>query len=143
MNIHTLSDNVLVKQSIPPQTVTDDVEGTGVDCLGYEGLLVIVDVGNIPTGNTLTVKLQESSDDGVADAYADITGATTGALAPANDDEPYLIELNLSERERYVRAFASETGATPIVGVEFVLFRARRLVPSQDNTVVQVGFARA
>jgi len=139
--IHTPSDNILVKQSLAPQQITDNTEGDGIDCQGYEVLLVVVEAGDMGTGTT-TVKLQESSDDGDADAYADITSATV-ALAAAGENEPYLIEVNLSERERYIRAFASETNADGLVSATFCLMTGRHLPPTQDNTVVQIGFARA
>jgi len=143
MSIRTPSDHILVKQSVAPQLITDTTNGTGVDCLGWETLQVIPNVGDIPTGDTVTIKLQESSDDGDSDAYADITGATTAALAPAADDEPYTFDVNLSERERYIRAVVSETGAgTSIVGVIFNLMDGRTLPPTQDNTPIQVGYAR-
>lgn len=139
--IHTPSDHILVKQGIAPQTVGDDVEGNGIDCQGYETLLVIIEAGDMGTGTT-TVKLQQSSDDAAADPYADITDATQDMVA-AGENEPYLIEVNLSERERYIRAFASETNADGLVSVTFCLMTGRHLPPTQDNTVIQIGYARA
>lgn len=136
--IRTPSDHFLVKQGIPPQTIADDTEGNGIDCVGYETLLVIVEMGDMGT-STDTVKLQQSSDDAAADPYADIADATVSAAA-AGENEPYLIELNLSERERYIRAFASETVADGLLGVTFILMNGRHLPPTQENTVVQIGY---
>jgi len=136
--IRTPSDHFLVKQGIAPQTITDATNGNRIDCLGYETLLVIVEMGNMGT-STDTVKLQESSDDGDADTYADITDATVSADEDG-ENEPYLIEVNLSERERYIRAVASETVADGLLGVTFVLMNGRHLPPTQDNTVVQIGY---
>jgi hypothetical protein len=132
----TPSDSVLVKQSIPPQSIsTATVNGTGVDTQGYESMLVIANAGAV--GTSIAVKLQESSDDGDADAYADITDATTGAVTDA--DEPYIMDVNLSEYERYIRAVATAVGVV-LVGVVFVLGSGRHLPPSQDNTPTQVGY---
>ena len=138
--MHTVSDNLLVKQNIAPQAIASGatVDGTGQDCAGYEQLLVVIEFGVATTGN-LTVKLQESSDNGVGDAFADITGATTGAIDATGDNEPYLMDVNLSERERYIRATATAAGGgNTLVGVSFVLARGRHLPPTQDNTVVKV-----
>lgn len=133
----TPSDSVLVKQAIAPQSISGaSVNGTGIDCLGYESLLVITEAGAV--GTSITVKLQESSDDAAADPYADVTGATTGAVTGAN--EPYIMDVNLSERERYIRPVATAVGIV-LVGVTFVLGSGRHLTPTQDNTVVQVGYA--
>jgi hypothetical protein len=138
--MHTVSDNLLVKQNIAPQDIASgaSVEGTGQDCAGYEQLLAVIEVGLATTGN-ITVKLQESSDNGVADAFADITSATTGAVGTTGDNEPYLIDVNLSEHERYIRAVATAAGGGDVVvGATFVLARGRHLPPTQDNTVVKV-----
>lgn len=137
---HTLSEDALVKQNLAPQSIASGASenGAGQDAQGYETLLAVVAAGVATTGN-VTVKLQESSDDGDADAYADITDATTPAIGPTGDEEPYLIELNLSERERYIRAVATVAGGgSVLVGVTFLLGRGRHLPPTQDNTVVQV-----
>jgi hypothetical protein len=138
--MHTISDNALVYQAIAPQSIASGatVNGTGQDCEGYEQLLADVEVGLATTGN-VTVKLQESSDDGSEDTYADITDATTPAVDPTGDYETYLIEVNLSERERYIRAVATAAGGgTVVCGVSFVLSRGRHLPPTQQNTVVKV-----
>jgi len=147
MNIHTVTDEHLYKRSIAPQAVGSSatVNGAGVDCQGTEGLLAIVNIGAIVDSSniTLTVKLQQSSDDGDSDAYADITDATTDAIANDGQNEVYLIELNMSERERYIRAVV--TGGSSgggLVGCVLELFRRRHGVPTQTNTVVQIGFER-
>lgn len=148
MNIHTMSDHVRPYQSLAPQAVGSaaTVNGTGVDCQGWEGALVVVEMGAIvDTSNiTLTVKVQQSSDDGDADAYADVTDATTGAIPNSGENEVYLIELNMSERERYIRAVVTGGSAGGgLVSATIVPFRGRHLPPTQQNTVVQVGFERA
>jgi hypothetical protein len=140
----TQSDHVLVKQSIAPQAVGSGASATGtaVDCMGYETLLVDVELGAIVDSAdvSVTVKLQQSSDNGVADAFADITSATTGAVANAGQNEPYLFDVNLSECKRYIRAVA--TGGSSgggLVGVSFHLSQKRHNPPTQVNTVTKIG----
>jgi hypothetical protein len=142
MNPNT-SDNVLLKQSIAPQAVGAGatVTGTAVDCASYENLLVDAEFGAIvdAANKTVLVKLQQSSDNGVADAFADITGATTGAQLAAGQNEPYLFDVNLSEHERYIRALAvggSSDGG--LVSVSFHLSGGRHRPPTQVNTVISV-----
>lgn len=138
--MHTISDNALLYQAIAPQSIASGatVNGTGKDCEGYEQLLAVVEVGLATTGN-VTVKLQESSDDADADAYADVTSATTPAAGPSGDYETYLIEVNLSEREKYLRAVATVAGGgTVVCSASFILSRGRHLPPTQQNTVVKV-----
>jgi hypothetical protein len=149
VNIHTISDFHKYVQALAPQAVStgaDVVTGSGVDCEGWEGLLAICEFGAIvDTANiSLNAILQESSDDGSADAYADIANAATGVKLNAGENEVYLIELNLSEIERYVRVTIDGGSAGGgLVEITFVLFRGRRGPPTQENTVVQVGFERA
>ncbi len=146
MNVHTPSDSVLTKQALAPQDIGTGatVNGTGVDCLGHEVAVLEVNAGAIDSGanKSVTVKLQESSDDGDSDAYADVTDATTGAIDNDGQNEPYLIEVNLSERERYLRAVATGGSADGgLVGAVLNLYRSRHNPPTQDNTVVQIGFS--
>jgi hypothetical protein len=140
---NNLSDSVLVKQVIASQSIASGatVDGTGVDCAGYERLTVAIEVGLASTGN-VTVKLQESSDNTGSDPYADIALATTAALDSTTDNEQYLIDVNLSEREQYIRAVATVAGGgTVVCGVVFLLAGGRHLPPTQDNTVVRIGYA--
>jgi len=149
MNIHTITDNMKFVQALAPQSVSTGASvatGAGVDTLGYEALLAIVEVGAVTdtTNYSVMALLQQSSDDGSSDAYADISGATTAAISNAGQNEVYLIEINLSECERYIRCdIDGGSAGGGFIGVSFVLFRARRGVPTQQNTVIQAGFERA
>ncbi len=147
MNIHSPAANVLVKPTLDPESRTASANGLGVDCRGYERALVIFHLGahDRTTGDeTITFKVQESSDDGSVDTYADITGATTGALGNvtpnANSGNVYLIEVNLAKRERYLRGATVAAGTTPIdlCSATILLFNGRNLAVSQDATVVSV-----
>ena len=137
----TPSDTIKVVQSIEPQVLQNTtVNGTGVNCQGWDSALVIVNMGVIGS-TSLTVKLQESSDDGSADAYADITNATTGGIVTADDQAVYIFDVNLSDVEQYLRAVAiSASAVDDNVGVVFCLMSGRHLPPTQAETVVQVGY---
>jgi len=136
-----LSENFLVKQVVAPQAIASgSVNGSSVDCSGYETLLVDIEIGAIvdAANKSLTVKLQDSANNS---DWADITGATTGAILAAGDGEPYLMDVNLSEVERYVRAVATAGSADGgLVAVAFILGKGRHLPPTQVNTVIQVGY---
>jgi hypothetical protein len=53
------------------------------------------------TGTSVTIKLQESSDNGAGDAFADVVGATTAALTAA--PTAVRIQTGLINVERYLR----------------------------------------
>ena len=139
------SESVLVKQSIAPQAVGTGATATGaaVDCQGFETLLVDVELGAIvdTTNISVTVKLQQSSDNGDEDAFADISGATTGAIGHSGANEPYLFDVNLSECERYIKAVATGGSAGGgLVSVAFHLSKARHAPPTQVNSAIRVGY---
>lgn len=140
-----LTSSALVK----PAIVTADLaagaaNGPGVDCLGFTRAVLIVNVGTVTGDHNVTVKVQESSDDGSTDTYADVTGATTGAVTTANDAGlAKFIEVDLSRRERYLRAVATVAGtSTPkaLTSAVWVLFRSSvvNLPPDQDVDTVLV-----
>ena len=80
------------------KTISQDVvaaNGAGaasIDIRGLDGrgtILVTIGTPNA-ADNTIEVQLQESSDDGVGDAFADVAGATTG---PRTADVPEVVEI--------------------------------------------------
>jgi hypothetical protein len=147
MNIHSPSDHALVKPSLDPESRTAGANGRGVDCQGFEKALVVCHLGahDRTTGDeTIEFKIQESSDDGGADAYTDVTGATTGVLGNvvpnATSGNVYLIDLNLAKRERYLRVVTAVAGTTPIdlCSALILLFNPRYAEVTQDGAPVQV-----
>jgi hypothetical protein len=146
-NIHTLSEWVLVKPSLDPESRTAAANGSGVNCAGYDRALAILHLGahDRTTGDeVLDVKIQESSDDAAADAYADVVGgafAQIGNVVPnATRGNVYLLDIKLTKREQYLRAVGTPGGTSPIdlYGVIFILYRGTKAPVTQDATVVNV-----
>ena len=137
---HTPSENSLIKQTLAPQVVAAGaaVNGTGVDCQGFESALVDIEVGAIvaAANKSLTIKLQDSADNST---FADVINATTAAIVAAGQNKPYLFDVNLSERARYIRAVV--TGGSVdggIVSASIHLSSGRHLPPTQDNAAIQI-----
>ena len=64
---------------------TDDTLLTSaINMAGYEGVLFFTTFGTITATAVTSIKVQQSSDDGVADAYGDLAGT---AVAVAADDD--------------------------------------------------------
>lgn len=138
-----LTSSALDKIAIVPATLgAGATNGPGVDCRGYGRANLKVLVGVVPGDNTVTVKLQQSSDNGAGDAYTDVAGATTAAIAAAGGSAVYNIEVDLSKRERWLRAVATTAGTGPAVPTSAVIILHRpgsaNLPPTQDKTVVTV-----
>lgn len=69
---------------------------------------------------SVTIKLQESSDNG-ADAYADVTGATTGALSSGG--QALRVELGLINVERYIKVVTTGTFTNAVFATSFYRHR--------------------
>lgn len=81
---------------------------------GAYGLVMFVHLKAF-TGTSVTIKLQESSDDG-ADAYADVTGATTGALSSA--PQAVRVATGAIDVERYLKVVTTGTFSNAEFGVQ-------------------------
>ena len=147
MNTHTLSENVAVKPLLDPEARTADVNSASIDTLGYDGCLFILHIGahDRTTGDeTLDGALQESSDDGSADAFAPVTGgafAQIGNVVPdATKGNAYLLDVRCARRERFLRIAFAKGGTTPSTayGLTAILYRGAKAPVSQDAPVVKV-----
>lgn len=133
--MHTPSSNIKIVPLFDPQARTATGTSEPVDCRGFTHCTIVVHLGvhDISGGDeTIRWKVQESSDDGVADAYVDVTGATTAtvgvaAVPDATVGEVHTIDLDLQYRERYLQVVSVVAGATisDVYGITAVLSGAR------------------
>lgn len=79
------------------------VDLAGVNASGNRNMLCVYNVG-IGAG-TVTIHVEQSSDNGSADAFADITDATTAAL-----DESGVGYIAFHPTERYIRVVTVDAG---------------------------------
>lgn len=69
------------------------------------------------SGTSVTIKVQESSDNGSGDAFADVTGATTGALTAVGAVRVATGAINV---ERYVRLVTTGTFSNAIFAAQWL-----------------------
>lgn len=102
--------------------------GTGVDFAASTafGLQLYVHLFAF-TGTSVTIKLQESSDNGAGDAYADVTGATTGALTSAPQALRVATGRTLTV-ERYLRVVTTGTFSNAVFAVSAVKNRTSLVI---------------
>lgn len=81
---------------------------------GAHGLVMFVHLKSLGSGS-VTIKLQESSDNS-GDAYADVTGATTGALSSAPD--AVRVATGSIDVERYLKVVTTGTFTDAVFGVQ-------------------------
>lgn len=90
---------------VPASRAAGTTNGTGIDRQGLNSCTLFVQTGassGTPSAISLACKLQESSDDASADAYADITDAAITAITAVNTYAQ--VDVDLTGCERYVRA---------------------------------------
>lgn len=122
-----LSDNINITSVSGHSTAAaSNVTGTGVDMADYTGVLFVAKFGTAASDNTL--KAQSSTDDGSADAYADLEGTLVGV---ASSDEVVFLDIT-NPRERYVRPIGMRGTSSTLEGIWAFRYGKRSL--PEDNT---------
>jgi hypothetical protein len=80
---------------------TTDIETASVNMVGFESVVFQVAFGTITGSAVTSVKLQQSSDDGVADAFSDLEG-TGLTVADTDDNDTFYLEC-VKPQKQYVR----------------------------------------
>ena len=114
------------------QTATT-VDGTGIDCRGYDEALIVLALGTIPSNGTVDVHIEES--DALGSGYADITGAVFAQKVAASGALTYVGRINLRGRERYLRSVVVVANQTVPLGVLAILSQAKVNPVTQVNAV--------
>jgi hypothetical protein len=92
-------------------TSTDNVS---VDTKGFRFALVVVSAGTLTGGTAWTATVQQSSDDGSVDTFADIEASPTAdtqiSLGAGDDGETHAVLIDTSRTERYLKLAWANTG---------------------------------
>ncbi len=128
----------------PPGAIVDNAAFTtaAVDTKGFRHCTFLVILGALDIALAV-FKLQESDDDAVADAYADVDGAdySTDSTLPAatTDNSIYAIRVDLRGRERYLNlSLTGGDGSAGTYATVIAVLEGPEIVPS---TAVQRGLA--
>jgi hypothetical protein len=124
-----------IRSSAAVAAGTTLVTGDAVDMAGYEGCFFMIPIGAIVSGAVTSAKLQQSSDNASADAYADIAGS---AVTIADDDDGGMAIIHIYRpRERYLKALVSRATQNAVVdGIIALRYGARKLPATDDATTV-------
>jgi hypothetical protein len=135
MNIHTLTDQALAKESFTLAITAAVTQGTVIDKQGYEDAMAIFVSAPSGSGTTSDCKLQEGDLANGSDS-ADVASATFAQVTTAGGKKIELMNIDLSKRKRYIRLTHTGVGASAAgqaVGI-IVLFNPRNAAPTQDVT---------
>ncbi len=136
--VNTLTENFKIQRvSNAVAAGTTDINSSSVDMQGSESVTFVVALGAIVAGAVTSVKAQQSSDDGVADAFADLAGS---AITVADDDDNQLVALEIVRpRERYVRCTVDRATQNATVDGIVALLGAPKLAAVTHDTATVVG----
>ncbi len=136
MNLSTATKAIRLSNSVAAATTS--ITSSALDTQGFDGALFIVNMGAIASGSDCTAKLQQSSDDGVADGYSDLLG-TSISIADDDDNQLVLIDIT-SPQKRYLKLVLARATATAVVdSISALLYNAKNEPTTHDSATV-VGF---
>lgn len=114
---------------------TGDNFSAAHEVVGFHRALVLVDAGHVGIGGTIDIKLQESSDAGVQDAWADVPGAAFPQIDETNEAQAFAGCLLLTKRKQYLRIVMTLAVKDSDVGVIMIL------QPKDSRNATQMSFS--
>jgi len=106
------------------------INSDSVDMKGFEGVMFFGVIATADADNFANAA--QSSDDGSADAFADLTGSK---VVPGDDGDSFLIDV-YRPRERYVRCEIDRGGANTATGDIYALQYGARKKPTSHGATV-------
>jgi hypothetical protein len=132
--MQNLTPNILTKR-IENAVVagTTDITSDTVDMQGYSSARFIALLGTLTTTHVTKLLIQQSDDDGSADAYSTI--ATSAQMADGDSNKMIIVEVN-HPTKRYLRATVDRGTANAVIdGVIVELSGAEQRPIAKDASV--------
>ena len=136
-NIHTPSEQVKTAPGFSAAITAATVNGTSVDCQGFETGKAIFNAAPSGGGTTSDCKLQESDDNA---AWVDVAGGAFAQATTAGGAKIQVMNIKLSNRKRYLRLVHTGAGGSA-AGTAYgliELYNARYNPVTQINPAVSV-----
>jgi len=112
-----------------------DIEATGVDMSGFDGVLFIAAVGTLTATQVTSLHAQQSDDDGSADAYSDLIGSSVGAMADGDSNKLLVLDVR-NPQKRWVRPVLDRATANAVLdGIVAIQYAARARPSVQPASV--------
>lgn len=134
MSKRTAAESIAWRTSVKPAShAAGTVTGAAVDTLGFDEAMMVLDCGVFTATGDVTAKVTECDTSG--GTYTDVTGATTTNKVQAADELPYVGNLNLAKRKRYLKIVLTVADDAIIAGAGFALSAAKTRPVAQTNAV--------
>lgn len=107
----------------------------GVDTKGFDNVLFVAAFGAIVSGAATSIEVQQSSDDGVADAYSALSGSK---VTVADDQDNKLAYVEIARpAKRYLKLVVNRaTQNATLDGIVAILSGAHDVPTTHDSTTV-------
>ena len=126
-----LSKNVaLIKVKALSASAGTAINSDSVDMQGWEGVMFFGRIATVDAVNFANAA--QSSDDGSADAFADLAGTK---VTPGDDADSFLIDV-YRPLERYVRCEVDRGGANTIVGDIYAIQYGPKVKPTTHGSTI-------
>lgn len=114
---------------------TSDQTSSAIDMQGFDGVKIYTSFGAITSGAVTSVKMQQSSDNGGSDTYADLAGS---AVTVADDDDNQVVVHDIYRpRERYLKVVVDRGTQNAVIdGIVAVLYHASLQPTTDDGSTV-------
>ena len=120
-----LSENAKMSVALAYATGNADRNGATLDMQGWDGVLIVAQLGTIAATGVNSIKAQQGAQSDLSDA-ADLAG-TSVAIADDDDGELKYIDL-WQPRERYVRVVVDKDGTNACAeSVAYIQYRGKHL----------------
>lgn len=116
------------KSALNHAEAATDREGASLDMSGKEWAVAFVKYGDIASSGTNSIKLQQSSDDGVADAWSDLLG-TAITVAADDDNQTFAIAIE-KPRKRYIRVYVDKDTSNNTEEMAWYIYGGGHKLPS-------------
>lgn len=138
---HSLHELLKVVHVLDPASYGAAAEAftTGFSTKGFRELLLIVTCGAFTATGDVVFQVEES--DVVGSGYADVSGALIAEKVAADDQNVYMIRLDLAKRKEFIRVGYDVDDDACIFGIVGILgspVGAQALPVTQPTTVVSV-----
>jgi hypothetical protein len=131
-----LSTHVKISTAITPTAGaagTSDINGTILDMQGFNGVLMVVRMGEITASAVTSIKAQQDTDV-AGGTMADLAG-TAQTIADTDDDKTFYIDL-YRPTERYVRLVVDRGTQNAVVASASYIQYGAHLAPTTHGTGV-------
>ncbi|MBI1207500.1 MAG: hypothetical protein GC191_09470 [Azospirillum sp.] len=116
-----------------------DPASTAIDMAGFDGVLLVGIVGAVTATGTVTLAAEQSADNGAADPFTPVAGASAAA---DDQDGNKLLMLDLYRpRERFIRTQLTRGTANSVYGGTLALQYAGRSRPTEHDAATLAAVA--